>query len=244
MPSLEKQHSTRQCYTHSRKALSQPCAGFCWPAPRTKLYGSPPWYTDSAQNLFGNLCEKSSPSLFWLEPFWPKSFCLNSRLTAFVGAPTMGFRRTTLAFLLVAQVVQAARLNRKTNSDSPKPVAQGDACANENDRAVIRGRYDTLRSDLHSCATSCLFKGRSCSKPCVQEYGFGSGCSDCLLDFGECGRSKCFFQCIPIASAAETAHAGPPTTAGDSPRCKQCVEERCMPALVSCSGLAAGEIPP
>ena len=220
----------------------------CWIllacTPHKALRVTPPGIPTRLRTCLGIYAKKAPRRYFGSSHFWPKSFCLNSRLTAFVGAPTMGFRRTTLAFLLVAQVVQAARLNRKTNSDSPKPVAQGDACANENDRAVIRGRYDTLRSDLHSCATSCLFKGRSCSKPCVQEYGFGSGCSDCLLDFGECGRSKCFFQCIPIASAAETAHAGPPTTAGDSPRCKQCVEERCMPALVSCSGLAAGEIPP
>jgi len=114
----------------------------------------------------------------------------------------------------------------------------GTACANSIDRSVIQANFDTLRSQLHSCAMRCTFQGRSCSQSCVNEIGFSNGCTNCLLDFGDCGRSRCFFECIPIPIAA-----GEPSPLGDSPRCKSCVETRCQPDLVDCSGLSEDEIP-
>merc|ERR1740139_1419525 len=56
---------------------------------------------------------------------------------------------------------------------------------------------------------------------------------------GYCGRTSCVWECIPIPIAAKDK----PSPLGDSPRCKACVERKCQPDLMDCSGLSENEIP-
>ena len=50
-------------------------------------------------------------------------------------------------------------------------------------------------------------QGRSCSQNCVSETGFSTGCTNCLLDLGDCGRSRYLYA--TMESSINTCFVSP-----------------------------------
>mmetsp|Transcript_26628 Transcript_26628/g.75168 ORF Transcript_26628/g.75168 Transcript_26628/m.75168 type:complete len:130 (+) Transcript_26628:76-465(+) len=102
-------------------------------------------------------------------------------------------------------------------------LAMGDgACTDDADMKIwdSKGKAD-FKSDLSSCATKCFGDG-ACVTSCMKTAeGYSDSCSKCFGDVASCTKDHCLLKCIK----------------GQTPACKECVDEYCTPALQSCSGL-------
>jgi len=110
----------------------------------------------------------------------------------------------------------------------PFSAGNGGACNNPQDRAAVASSFGAFRDKMSSCAHSHYGEATKV-KACLQEsFPYSDGCATCFGQTAQCARDKCLLPCLP----------------GDTrPKCLSCVETKCIPSLVDCTGLSKDELP-
>ncbi|CAJ1433297.1 unnamed protein product [Effrenium voratum] len=110
-------------------------------------------------------------------------------------------------------------------------VAEGN-CQSSSDRAVMLRPDTKAKLEKIGRKSYSVIYGldREGSHKKHMEYGYSELCASCMVDVSDCGLKNCFKL---------LATRGPDHTSSID-----CMEENCNPALRSCSGLTAAELPP
>jgi hypothetical protein len=95
------------------------------------------------------------------------------------------------------------------------------ACTNGGDQKILKEK--NVEQIVGQCAKDNL-GAQPGTKNCIKmKTGLSDGCTTCFSDVVDCTVQKCLAQCLN----------------GDSPACKMCREQNCLPAFKTCSGLSS-----
>lgn len=117
---------------------------------------------------------------------------------------------------------QMASPNSFAVASTPKPTEAG-KCQDADDLAFWgKGGCRSYQDDLGKCGRSHI-NNKPAIEKCMQgNYAYGNGCAGCMGEMAICTGEHCMFKCL----------------FGNSPSCKQCVDDHCTPAFNECSGFS------
>ena len=97
------------------------------------------------------------------------------------------------------------------------------------DRTLLKSANHQFAADLENCGIKAWGNGEKASECLKSLYpNLSTGCANCFGEFVNCSRDHCKWACLSDPRSS---------------KCSDCASEHCSAALVTCTGLAATEIP-
>mmetsp|Transcript_39477 Transcript_39477/g.77656 ORF Transcript_39477/g.77656 Transcript_39477/m.77656 type:complete len:253 (+) Transcript_39477:54-812(+) len=109
-----------------------------------------------------------------------------------------------------------------------KGFQAGGACENTDDLGIFKTHASDFHSILEKCAQSTLGNAGKTASCLAAGTGLSNGCSQCFGVDAHCVAVNCLSKCISDPSSAA---------------CLQCQVDQCQPALVTCTGVPASDLP-